>query len=786
LARQRAQNAIERSDQALEPLGRISPEEGGGRAAGVDLVREYLRARAEGEADLQQKEIETQLKVQEIRRDSEKFALDVAKKVREFSDKAEQFARDVTKYEFETAKKVYSLQIEAADYAYAMWENAYKRQTEITAMQREAAANPLSGNPASISDAANTSLSPRARAYLDMIAYAEGTSGPQGYNTIFGGSKFSSFADHPRRDIPYGNTSSDAAGRYQFLSTTWRGLGLPDFSPRNQDIGATMLARNKRGVDIATAPFTRANIAKLAPEWASLPTMTGRSFYGQPVKSFDELEKVFYRALAKYGGGKNTPSALPNALGTPIGATVGGAPAGPVRPTPPRPLPARRAGGVGPAFLPQLPGGVDLGGLDQRYKELNEDQIRLVENLQREAKIRNELADITARTRLDEGTAAIGQQFLQPVLDARQAAEDRFATERQYSDLLQDGVLPALAEQLSQAQELERTQLRQLDIQIRIADTAAEQAREEVAALELVKERTAEQEKQLENARLAAGLFEDQGNGLRNTRAGIVGAGDQLQAQLIQNDSPEARRQRTLDEYNARKNTREDPNRRFDTYMKAKGDLEDLLDPTNQIISAANGIGDAFGTAFKDIASGSKTAQEALSDMFTNIGASFLDMAAQILAQQAVFSIMQAFGFGGGGGGLGSVVGGAFGGGGGVGGFVTGGLFDTPLSFAGGGYTGSGSRSGGIDGQGGFPAILHPNETVVDHSAPGREPLRPSGQMMSSEEGSAEITYSGPVLRFNEQDYVSKNDIPRIVRASVVATGREMRASVPFRKRAGM
>lgn len=37
-------------------------------------------------------------------------------------------------------------------------------------------------------------------------------------------------------------------------------------------------------------------------------------------------------------------------------------------------------------------------------------------------------------------------------------------------------------------------------------------------------------------------------------------------------------------------------------------------------------------------------------------------------------------------------------------------------SFAGGGYTGAGARSGGVDGKGGFPAILHPNETVVDHS----------------------------------------------------------------------
>jgi len=40
-------------------------------------------------------------------------------------------------------------------------------------------------------------------------------------------------------------------------------------------------------------------------------------------------------------------------------------------------------------------------------------------------------------------------------------------------------------------------------------------------------------------------------------------------------------------------------------------------------------------------------------------------------------------------------------------------------SFAGGGYTGSGARTGGVDGRGGFPAILHPNETVIDHNGSG-------------------------------------------------------------------
>lgn len=40
-------------------------------------------------------------------------------------------------------------------------------------------------------------------------------------------------------------------------------------------------------------------------------------------------------------------------------------------------------------------------------------------------------------------------------------------------------------------------------------------------------------------------------------------------------------------------------------------------------------------------------------------------------------------------------------------------------SFAGGGFTGTGARSGGVDGKGGFMAVLHPNETVTDHTKGG-------------------------------------------------------------------
>jgi hypothetical protein len=49
----------------------------------------------------------------------------------------------------------------------------------------------------------------------------------------------------------------------------------------------------------------------------------------------------------------------------------------------------------------------------------------------------------------------------------------------------------------------------------------------------------------------------------------------------------------------------------------------------------------------------------------------------------------------------------------------TGMMVNGVLTYAGGGYTGNAPRSGGLDGQGGFMAMLHPRETVVDHAKTG-------------------------------------------------------------------
>ena len=96
-------------------------------------------------------------------------------------------------------------------------------------------------------------MSANLRAFLYLIRWCEGTSGDNGYRTLFGGGMFDSFADHPRKAItrPLGgkNLTSTAAGAYQVLERTWdeckKALGLPDFSPESQDRAAIYLIKRR-------------------------------------------------------------------------------------------------------------------------------------------------------------------------------------------------------------------------------------------------------------------------------------------------------------------------------------------------------------------------------------------------------------------------------------------------------------------------------------------------------------------------------------------------------------
>ncbi|MEG4802922.1 glycoside hydrolase family 104 protein [Microcoleus sp. ARI1-B5] len=146
----------------------------------------------------------------------------------------------------------------------------------------------------------------RVKAFLDTIASAEGTASADGYRTQYTGTTFVSFTDHPREmrcGRRYGTKlCSDAAGRYQFLSTTWdrfaKKFSITDFSPENQDFVAVELIREKGALEDIEAGRLESAVRKLAYIWPSF-----RRFGGSVESSMPKLEEMYRQNLGIYRPG---------------------------------------------------------------------------------------------------------------------------------------------------------------------------------------------------------------------------------------------------------------------------------------------------------------------------------------------------------------------------------------------------------------------------------------------------------------------------------------------------
>jgi hypothetical protein len=106
----------------------------------------------------------------------------------------------------------------------------------------------------------------------------------------------------------------------------------------------------------------------------------------------------------------------------------------------------------------------------------------------------------------------------------------------------------------------------------------------------------------------------------------------------------------------------------------------------------ANSIENALMSGFKAVIKGTKSLKDYALDVLDTI----LDKTIELL-MQPIFA------------GIASKIAGVVLGVGGIG---------VP-SFAGGGYTGNASRSGGLDGKGGYMAMVHPKESIIDHTVGG-------------------------------------------------------------------
>jgi muramidase (phage lysozyme) len=178
---------------------------------------------------------------------------------------------------------------------------------------------------------------PNVRRYLDLIAQAEGTARhADPYRVAFGGSVIPDLSKHPGVARSFKQTdgktnATTAAGKYQFLRATWNDvagtLGLSDFSPQSQDLGALELMRRSGSLDDVLRGDYASAVRKDGRTWASLPS----SPYPQPKRS----DAFIAQALGR------TPAPTFQPPYAPLAAALTAQPAQPqYRPTLPPMLPA--------------------------------------------------------------------------------------------------------------------------------------------------------------------------------------------------------------------------------------------------------------------------------------------------------------------------------------------------------------------------------------------------------------------------------------------------------------
>lgn len=144
----------------------------------------------------------------------------------------------------------------------------------------------------------------------------------------------------------------------------------------------------------------------------------------------------------------------------------------------------------------------------------------------------------------------------------------------------------------------------------------------------------------------------------------------------------------------------------LDRFREALTDNDkQALELAEQIERLADNSMQAFTDSFYDAISGAESFKDAFKSMARSIVEDLSKMLIQYYITQQIFgAIVGMFPSGGSSVNANTPTGIPFG--------PAGGMPD----FNGGGFTGYGARTGGVDGRGGFPAILHPNETVIDHT----------------------------------------------------------------------
>ena len=196
-------------------------------------------------------------------------------------------------------------------------------------------------------------------------------------------------------------------------------------------------------------------------------------------------------------------------------------------------------------------------------------------------------------------------------------------------------------------------------------------------------------------------------------------------------------------------------NKALEEQVKKLEEMKEVFKEMSSVIATE------MTNAFKSLITGSKSANEAISDMLKSVGDSFIDMALRIIQQQMTMILngllMKALGI--------TMPGASMSSGNGINwtspdAGVLGQLGGIPTGYANGGAPPVNQVS--LVGERG-PELFIPNQSGRIVSNEAMSNYMPSNESLTTTNAPININYSGPMLNFNGDEYIPRSEAPKLV-----------------------
>jgi hypothetical protein len=468
-AREQQRLAIERLDMQLQGLQVSGNVPGQDIANGlVNAVRQYVKTRAEAEADFQQKERNFKIEMVELEKASDRFAFEVSRKVADLQRQSADYNRDVQRAILNAERTIYDLQIAAADYRVAKAKEAIALEDQAASRLQQT--QQLTGT-----------LSPSALGGK-VVQHLHGDPGRPGYDYKGHGTQ-SNAHDHYAFD-------SEATTRKVMAELQKLGYVITEFGVKSGHSNGSLHYSN-RAFDVpwsqfGSGPIGQRDFARSRKLQADVQKILGQSTAA--------VSPIFQRPSVAAAPAAAVPSATPRPVDT-SGALAGLSG-----------LRAPSVGGVGDLMAANAQLDTSIAKAKQLGLEL--------------AKAYAQMTKDGAAQALEQQVKSAIDQLNAPMDQLLKSQQDQLAYQREYAGLIKDGVTPSLAEQLAKIREQTRLQLEQLDTSVAALEATK-------LKLDLEGKWTEKLQEQLDLLKAQRGIIESKGQ-----KGEAVARGDEKGKQL--------------------------------------------------------------------------------------------------------------------------------------------------------------------------------------------------------------------------------------------------------------